>query len=156
MHISNFTGALVAGAIAISATFASPVVAASDSDRFARILLGVAAVGLVAHKVRKNKKHREEVSRNYRYDNRDYRPGHRNYRPKSCLRKKYTGHGWKTFYSQRCLAKHRAHRNDYYDNHRHDRHRNSKRQYDDRRYHDRKDRRKLNDHYFRKWNDTHS
>ncbi len=156
MIISNFTGALVAGAIALTAAFTSPVAAASDGERLARILLGAAAVGLVAHKVRKNKKRREEVSKNYRYDSREYRSGHGNHRPKTCLRKKYTGHGWKTFYSQRCLAKHRAHRYDSYDNHRHDRHRNTRRQHDDRRYHDRKDKRKLNDSYFRKWNDTHS
>jgi hypothetical protein len=141
MRISNFTGVIVASAIATSAIFATPVAAASDGDRLARIVLGAAVVGLVAHKIHKNKKHRKEVSRDYRYDDRDYRP-------KRCLRKKYTRHGWKTFYSQRCLAKHRAHRNDYYDNHRHDRYRDSRRQYDDRR--------KLNDNYFRKWNDSHS
>ena len=156
MRISKLTSALVAGAIATSAIFAAPVSAASDGDRLARIVLGAAAVGLVAHKIHKNKKRRKEVSRNYRYDNRGHRSGHRNYRPKTCLRKKYTGYGWKSFYSQRCLAKHRAYRNDGYDNHRHDRHYNSRRQYDDRRHHDRDDRRKLNDGYFRKWNDTHS
>jgi hypothetical protein len=148
MRISNFTGVIVASAIATSAIFATPVAAASDGDRLARIVLGAAVVGLVAHKIHKNKKHRKEVSRDYRYDDRDYRPQHRDYRPKRCLRKKYTRHGWKTFYSQRCLAKHRAHRNDYYDNRRQDRYRDSRRQYDDRR--------KLNDNYFRKWNDSHS
>ena len=156
MRISKFASALVAGAIATSAIFATPVSAASDGDVLARIVLGAAAVGLVAHKIHKNKKHRKEVSRNNRYDNRNYRSGHRNYRPKSCLRKKYTGYGWKTFYSQRCLTKHRTQRNDYYDNYRHNRHRDSRRKYDDRRYNEHEDRRKLNDGYFRKWNDTHS
>jgi hypothetical protein len=161
MYISNFTGALVAGAIAISAGFASPVAAANDSERLARIVLGAAAVGLVAHKIRKNKKRRAEVSRQNTYRYRDDHSGYHNNRPRTCLRKKYTGHGWKTYYSRKCLAQHRGHRRDHYDNHRHNDYVNSRRHKDSRyghKYNSGKshNKRDINNDYFRKWNDTHN
>ena len=123
MKTTNFIGALLAGSIAITSTFAAPAAAASDGDRLARILLGAAAIGSVVHTVKKNKKRRDAVARRDHYRPNQYQPRvrHNNHRPKTCLRKKYTYNGWQTFYSQRCLAEHRR-RNNVRNNHGHNTH----------------------------------
>jgi len=111
MRISKFTGAIVAGAIAITSVFTVPAAAASDSNRLATILLGAAAVGLVVHTVKKNKKSHATVVSHNAYKSHKPRVAYNRHRPKSCLRKKYTNHGWKTFYSRKCLEQHRKHNN---------------------------------------------
>jgi hypothetical protein len=159
MHITNFTGALIAGAIAITTVFASPVAAASDGDRLARIVLGAAAIGLVAHKIHKNKKRRAEVSRRNTYGYDDNRGAYHNNRPRTCLRKKYTGQGWKTYYSRKCLAQYRGQRRGHYDASRHNGYANSKHHNDARRNysnHNFYGKRNINNNTFSKWNDTHN
>lgn len=176
MLISNFTGALIAGAIAITTVFAAPVAAANNGNRLARIVLGAAAVSLVAHKVRKEKTYRREVSRRNTREYRNNRTRHHDNRPKTCLRKKYTDHGWKTYYSRRCLSKHRKHRHEHYDARRDNGHANSRRhshadhgnKHTNSRRHEATKRttnqnrenvrntRNINNDYFRKWNDTHN
>jgi hypothetical protein len=122
MKITNFIGAVLAGSIAITSIFAAPVAASSRNGDLAKVLLGAAAIGLVAYSVKKNKKRRNNVAKQDYYRPQPYRQRarHYNYKPKTCLRKRYTNHGWKTFYSQRCLANHRNNRNGGYAQ-RHDR-----------------------------------
>jgi hypothetical protein len=141
MKTSNFIGAVLAGSIALTSTFAAPVAASSKTDNLAKILLGAAAIGLVVHTVKKNKKRRAAVARQNQYRPQQYqqRGYHNNHRPKTCLRKKYTYNGWKTFYSKKCLAQHRRQHNDEYvdvrdnyeyHNRRRDRHGNYNNRYD--------------------------
>ncbi len=121
MKTTKFIGAVLAGSIAITSAFAAPVAASSRTDNLAKILLGAAAVGLVVHSANKNKRaRRANVARQDHYAPRQPRVRYRENRPKTCLRKRYTNHGWKTFYSQRCLAKHRHNHNGGYA-HTHDR-----------------------------------
>lgn len=125
MKTTKFIGAILAGSIAITSAFAAPVAASSRTDNLAKILLGAAAIGLVVHNVKKNKRaRRTNVTRQDHYRPHQPRVRHHNYKPKTCLRKKYTNHGWKTFYSQRCLAKHRHNQSDGYAR-THDRHNNN-------------------------------
>ena len=113
MRVSKFTGAIVAGAIAITSAFATPASAASDGDRLATILLGAAAVGLAVHTIKKKKKEKSHatVARHNAYRPRDSRAVYNQHRPKNCLRKKYTNHGWETYYSRKCLKNHRNRHN---------------------------------------------
>ena len=113
MKMSKFTGVVIAGSIAPTSAFTTPVQAGSRGDKLATIILGAAAVGLVAHSIHKNKKSRANVTQYDQYG--AYRPNkprahHNSHRPRKCLRKKYTNHGWKTFYSRRYLEQHRTHR----------------------------------------------
>lgn len=111
MKTTKFIGAVLAGSIAITSAFTAPVAASGRNGDLAKILLGAAAIGLVVHTVKKNKKRRNSVARQDHYRPHQQRARHHNYKPKTCLRKKYTNHGWKTFYSQKCLANHRNNRN---------------------------------------------
>ena len=111
MRVSKFTSAIVAGAIAITSAFATPASAASDGNRLATILLGAAAVGLAVHTIKKNKKSHATVARHNAYRPREQRAVYNQHRAKNCLRKKYTNHGWKTFYSRKCLEKQRNRHN---------------------------------------------
>ncbi len=105
MKLSKFTTAVIAGAIAITTFTTAPVAAASDGDRLAQILLGAAAIGVIVHSANKRKRARQEVTH---YDKYQPRVVHNRHRPKTCLRKKYTHGGWKTFYSRKCLEQHRS------------------------------------------------
>ena len=143
MRTSKFVSAIVAGSIAISAGFAAPAFAGADRNQLARILLGAVAVGAIAHQVNKNKKSREAVVHHNQYKPHQPRVVYDRHRPRTCLRKKYTQHGWKTFYSQKCLKQHRNrhgdrdwnHNHKHHDKHarrhRHDNHRHDHRHYDD-------------------------
>lgn len=104
MKTSNLIAIAVSGAIALTAA-ATPASAASDGDRLAQILFGAAAIGAIAHVVHKDKKKRRqrEAARNNHYKP---QPVYQNHKPRTCLRKKYTNHGWKTFYSRKCLKQH--------------------------------------------------
>lgn len=117
MKMSKFTCAVIAGSIALTSAFTTAVQAGGRGDKLATILLGAAAVGLVAHTIHKNKKSRAKVTQYDHYD--AYRPNkprvrYNDHRPRTCLRKKYTNHGWKTFYSRKCLEQHRVRRNSGY------------------------------------------
>ncbi len=146
MRVSKFTGAIVAGAIAITSAFATPAAAASDGNRLATILLGAAAVGLVVHTVKKNKKSRATVVSHNAYRSRGSHTIYNQHRPKNCLRKKYTNHGWKTYYSRKCLEQQRNRHNNGYseaNHHNHNRYddgnhgrRNNHNRYNNHRRHD--------------------
>ena len=93
MKTSNFIAITVSGAIALSAV-ATPVSGASDGDRLAQLLFGAAAIGAIAHVVHKDKKKRrhQEAARRQHYEP---KPVYQNHKPRTCLRKKWTNHGWK-------------------------------------------------------------
>lgn len=125
MRLSKFTIAVIASAIAMTTFATAPVAAASDGDRLATILLGAAAIGVIAHSVKKRKRARQEAAQ---YDNHYYRQPRavqNRHRPKTCLRKKYTHDGWKTFYSRKCLKRHRSQSHNH-NAHRHNGHHNSR------------------------------
>lgn len=122
MRMPKFVSAVVAGSIALTAGFSAPAAAGADSEQLARILLGAVAVGAIAHQVNKNSRSRETVVHHNDYQSYRPRVEHHNHRPKTCLRRKYTGHGWKTFYSSRCLEQHRHRRNGHNANARFDNH----------------------------------
>jgi hypothetical protein len=125
MILSKFTTAIIAGAIAITTFTTAPVAAASDSDRLAQILLGAAAIGVIVHTAKKRKRARQEVTHYDNYQHRQPRVVHNRHRPKTCLRKKYTHDGWKTFYSRKCLERHRSQSHNH-NTHKHNGHQNSR------------------------------
>ncbi|KAB7614453.1 hypothetical protein F9L33_07365 [Amylibacter sp. SFDW26] len=120
MKTSRLIALTVSGAIALTAV-ATPASAASDGDRLAQFLFGAAAIGAIAHVVHKDKKKRrqQEAARRQHYEP---KPVYQNHKPRHCLRQKWTNHGWKKYYSRKCLKQHgygQQARHDYNDYHSH-------------------------------------
>ncbi len=104
MKTSNLIAITVSGAIALSAV-ATPASASNDGDRLAQFLFGAAAIGAIAHVIHKDKKKRrhQEAARRHHYES---KPVYQKHKPRECLRQKWTNHGWKKYYSHKCLKQH--------------------------------------------------
>lgn len=125
MKISKFTAAIIASSIALTSLAAIPASAARDGEKLTRLLLGAIAVGAIVDTVKKNKRKRNHAAKYDNYNSHQPARVRNSHRPKTCLRKKYTNQGWKTFYSQKCLNRHRAERRDHHPRARHHKHHNS-------------------------------
>lgn len=124
----KFINIVTVGAIALATATAAPARADSDGEKIIKLLIGVAAVAAIANSAKKN----DDRHTNQRIKHTPpKRVKHHTRPPKTCLRKRYTGHGWKTFYSRKCLNKHHYRHNDRHvyndvrphNNHDHDRRR---------------------------------
>ena len=110
MKKSTYISAIIAGALALTSSLSAPASAGADSEQLTRYLLGAAAIAAIAHA---SKKHRQEAPA-ASYDAYNSHVSYKSSKPRSCLRKKYTNHGWKTFYSKHCLNKHRSRHRSHY------------------------------------------
>lgn len=97
---TKFIAMITATAIAFTG-ISAPSVQAADNGEIARFLLGVGIIAAIANEASKSQAQPAPVQRrqNHRHN------AHNNKPPKKCLRQRYTNHGWKKYYSHRCLKK---------------------------------------------------
>ena len=101
----KFINIVTVGAIALATATAAPARADSDGEKIVKLLLGVAAIAAIANATNKDRHHVAHTPP------KRAKVIHRVQPPKTCLRKRYTRNGWKTFYSRKCLNKHQYRHN---------------------------------------------
>ena len=110
----NVRNIIIGGAAAFAiaaAPLATPKAQASDKfDGLAIGILAAALIGIAAHEHKKSKREKVITHRNtpkvvYNQHHKKKHVHRTNRKPKRCLRKKWTNHGWKTYYGKSCLAK---------------------------------------------------
>ena len=108
---TKFIAYITAGAIAFTGVSA-PAAQAGSGGELARFLVGVGVIAIIANEVNKNQNRRVATPpaatppRDHRrHPHPPRRVVHNPKPPQTCLRQRLEDHGWKKYYSHRCLER---------------------------------------------------
>ncbi len=106
MTRNGFTATILATVIALTTATAAPAIASPDRDDVARILLGLAAAGIIAKALENERDREREEARRAREREEARREQDRRHRralPARCEFEVHTSRGWRNVFGKRCL-----------------------------------------------------